>query len=286
VASVREQLRLFLFALRRLTRPRPQAGHAVARTGADLHIRRLSELLLEPLKVPADVELVIVPVSDLQDVPWSALHGAPLCLAPSATFWARSVTSAQDRAHAETGTVVLVAGPDLPGAIAEVESLAAIHPSAALFTPPASTAEVVTGALANADLAHLACHGTLRADNPMFSSLLLSDGPLTLQELYARGLAPHRLILAACESGTHVSYAGNEVLGFVSALLARGTAGILASMANVPDADAVDLMTAVHDRLARGATLARALHGARESLDIGDPATYVNWCIFNAHGAA
>jgi CHAT domain-containing protein len=94
------------------------------------------------------------------------------------------------------------------------------------------------------------------------------------------------LVLAACESGTHVSYAGNEVLGFVSALLARGTAGILASMANVPDVDAVDLMTAVHDRLARGATLARALHGARESQDIGDPATYVNWCIFNAHGAA
>jgi CHAT domain-containing protein len=286
VAPVREQLRMFLFALRRLTRPRPQADHAAVRTSADLHIHRLSELLLEPLKVPADVELVIVPVADLQDVPWSALHGAPVCLAPSATFWARSVAAAQDRAHAETGTVVLVAGPDLPGAIAEVESLAAIHPSAAVFTPPASTAEVVTGALANADLAHLACHGMLRADNPMFSSLLLSDGQLTLQELYARGLAPRRLILAACESGTHVSYAGNEVLGFVSALLARGTAGILASMANVPDVNAVDLMTAVHDRLARGATLARALHGARETQDIDDPASYVNWCIFNAHGAA
>ena len=286
VAPVREQLRPFLFALRRLTRPRPQADHAAARASADLRIHTLSELLLEPLKVPADVELVIVPVPDLQDVPWPALHGAPVCLAPSATFWARSAAAAQARAHAKNGSVVLVAGPDLPGAIAEVESLAAIHPSAALLTPPASTAEVVTGALANADLAHLACHGTLRADNPMFSSLLLSDGPLILQELYARGLAPHRLILAACESGTHISYAGNEVLGFVSALFARGTAGILASTAKVPDVDAVDLMTAVHDRLARGATLARALHGARESQDIREPGAYVNWCTFNAHGAA
>ena len=81
------------------------------------------------------------------------------------------------------------------------------------MAPPESTAERVTGALATADLAHLACHGTLRADNPMFSSLLLSDGPLTVQELYARGLAPHRLILASCESGAHVSYAATRYSG-------------------------------------------------------------------------
>jgi len=126
----------------------------------------------------------------------------------------------------------------------------------------------------------------LRVDNPMFSSLLLSDGPLTVQELYARGLAPHRLILAACESGAAVSYAGDEVLGFVSALLARGTAGILASTAVVPDVEAAGLMTAVHRRLARGDTLARALHSARQTQDTADPGSYVNWCTFSAHGAA
>jgi CHAT domain-containing protein len=152
--------------------------------------------------------------------------------------------------------------------------------------PPASTADRVTGALAGAGLAHLACHGTLRVDNPMFSSLLLSDGPLTVQELYARGLVPHRLILAACESGAQVSYAGDEVLGFVSALLARGTAGILASTAVVPDVEAASLMTAVHRQLARGATLATALHQAREAQDTDDPGNYVNWCTFSAHGAA
>ena len=35
-------------------------------------------------------ELVIVPPAGLQGVPWAALHGGPVCLAPSATFWARS----------------------------------------------------------------------------------------------------------------------------------------------------------------------------------------------------
>jgi len=236
----------------------------------------------------ADAELVIVPVRRLHGVPWSALHGGPVCLAPSATFWDRSAMVAQSRPPMGAGNVrvVLVAGPELPGAAAEVASLAVIHPAAARITPPASTAETVTDALAGADLAHLACHGTLRADNPMFSSLLLSDGPLTVQEIYARGLAPHRLVLASCESGSVVGYAGDEVLGFVSALLARGTGGVLASAAVVPDVEAVDLMTAVHRRLARGATLAHALHEAREAEDTDDPGRYVNWCTFNAHGAA
>ncbi len=286
---VRHQLGALHFALRRLAKPgREAAPQAAARASADLRLRTLRELLIRPLQLPGEPELVIVPVPDLQSVPWAAICTEPVSLAPSATFWARTARAAQDRARARSAdpTIVLVAGPDLPGAFAEVEALARIHPTAIRLMPPTSTADVVAGALNGADLAHLACHGTLRADNPMFSSLLLSDGPLTLQELYARGLAPHRLILAACRSGSQASYAGDEVLGFVTALLARGTAGVLASTAEIPDVAAVGLMTAVHRRLIRGATLARALHEARASHDTRDPGGYVNWCTFNAHGAA
>jgi hypothetical protein len=45
-------------------------------------------------------------------------------------------------------------------------------------------------------------------------------------------------------------------------------------------------MTAVHHRLSRGTTLARALHEAREAADTEDPGSFVNWCTFTAHGAA
>jgi tetratricopeptide (TPR) repeat protein len=288
LGPVREQLRALLFALRRLAQSRPPAQLAAARASADMRLRRLTEILLQPLGLPAGTELVIVPVPDLQGVPWAALHSAPVGLAPSATAWLRSALAAraEDPGGADGKDVALVAGPDLPGAVAEVEALAGIYPSAARITPPASAADEVVDVLAGASLVHLACHGTLRADNPMFSSLLLSDGPLTVQELYARGLAPRRLILAACESGSLVGYPGDEVLGFVSALLARGTAGIIASTSAVPDVEAVDLMTAVHRRLAGGDTLARALHEARRSSGTEDPGNFVNWCTFNAHGAA
>jgi tetratricopeptide (TPR) repeat protein len=284
---VGEQLRALLFALRRLARPGSGGGPAAARASADLRIRRLTELLVAPLGLRGDAELVIIPPPGLDGIPWAALHGDPVCLAPSATFWARTADAVNGQPPPRQGLrVALVAGPGLPGAIEEVEALARLHTGATRIMPPDSTAGAVAGALAGAGLAHLACHGILRTDNPMFSSLVLSDGPMTVQELYTRGLAPPRLVLASCESGSQASYAGDEALGFVGALLARGTVGLLASAAVVPDVPAIGLMNAVHRRLAGGATLARALHEARQSQDTDDPGSFVNWCTFNAHGAA
>ena len=117
----------------------------------------------------------------------------------------------------------------------------------------------MTAALASASLAHVACHGVVRADNPIFSSLLVSDGHLSVHELDRRGIAPHRMILAACESGSEGVFPGNETLGFVSTLLALGTAGLLASSVVVPDWNVVGLMTALHSSLCAGASLPVAL---------------------------
>ena len=105
----------------------------------------------------------------------------------------------------------------------------------------------------------------------MFSSLLLADGPVTVQELHGAGVAPHRLVLASCHSGADVAYVGDEVLGFVSAMLAQGTAGVVASIAAVPDVAAVDLMLELHRGLRDGQTLARALHAARGRIDRRQP---------------
>ncbi len=285
VAAVRDQVRPLLFALRRLAQPGQPRSAQAARRSADLRIARLTELLLDPLRVAPDAELVVVPVGLLHGIPWSALRGAPLSLAPSATFWARSREAARDRSGS-AGRVALVAGPNLPGASAEVAALSTLYPQATVLGPAQSTADAVAPLLHGADLAHLACHGRLRGDNPMFSSLLLSDGPLTLQELETRGITAHRMVLASCKSGADVSFAGDEVLGFVSALLARGTAGIVASIAAIPDVEAVDLMYALHERLVAGRTFAHGLYEARVSVDREAPAAYVNWCTFSAHGAA
>lgn len=271
-----------LFSLRRLTRPGPPAALAAARVGADHGLRRLAELLLAPLGLADDARLVIVPSGALQRVPWSALHPAPVSVAPSASFWARTLR----RRTGADGEVVLVAGPELPGAVDEVGALRRLHAHATVLLPPASTVAAVSDALGGASLAHLACHGRLRADNPTFSSLSLSDGPLTVHELDQRSIAPHRMILAACDSGADVSYEGGEMLGFASALIARGTSGLVTSMVAVPDLEAVPLMRSLHEFALGGAPLAEALHAARGMVDTDHPGAFVNWCALTAFGAA
>jgi tetratricopeptide (TPR) repeat protein len=277
---VREEADLVRFALSRLTRPGPVATTAAARGSAEAGLKRLHDLIVTPLRAPGDVPVVVVSSGSLYDVPWSALWAGPVSVAPSGTSWARTLRPVTDGRTA----VVFVAGPDLPGATEEVTALRALHEQPTVLIPPASTATAVAEALRDADLAHLACHGRLRSDNPTFSALVLSDGSLTLHELDVRGVAPHRLVLASCESATEFAYEGEEVLGFVSALMARGTAGVVASPFVVPDAAAVPLMCLLHEELRRGRTLSEALHLARGNAGPDGHESFVNWCAFTAYG--
>ena len=243
---------------------------------------RLGKALIQPLGISSDAELIVVPVSGLHSLPWAALHSAPVALAPSGSMWARS----RELQPSPSGRIVLAAGPELPGAQREIEQLAGLHDDPVVIGPPESTMAAVAKSLDDAKLAHLACHCYVRSDNPTFSQLLLSDGFLTVHELDLRADVPHRVILAACESGNDVSFEGNEVLGFVSTLMAKGTAGVLASSVIVPDQDLLSLMTAFHSAIGKGQTLAHALHTARASIDPADPKQFVAWCAFNAFGAA
>jgi tetratricopeptide (TPR) repeat protein len=281
--DVRQQLTWLLFGLRRLTRTGvPRAAEAAARRTVDAALAALHERLVAPLRLPPDVPAVVSPVRDLLRVPWAALLDRPTSVVPSAGLWLRSAR----RPAPGTGRVALVAGPELPGALAEVTALAPLYPDPVVLVPPAAGVTEVVRALDGAELAHLACHGLVRDDNPTFTSLLLADGHLTLHELDQVGTPPHRIVLASCRSGQDVGLEGNEPLGFVGTLLARGTAGLVASTVDVPDLASTPLLRLLHAALPGAGTLAAALHEARTALDPTDPAAYVARTAFTAYGAA
>ncbi|MDN5856488.1 MAG: CHAT domain-containing protein, partial [Actinomycetia bacterium] len=269
------------FAMRRMTRPGPAVALDSARASAAHSLDRLAEILVRPLGIDPAAPLVVVPARETHRLPWTALHSGPVSVNPSATLWAATAS----RAGSKDDRVVIVAGPDLPGADQEAAVVGSRHSAPLILTPPESSVEAVLDAIAGADLVHFACHGYLRADNPTFSALEVSDGRLTVHELDLRGIAPRRVVLASCDSAADVSYAGGELLGFVGALLSRGTAGLVASVVAVGDVEAVALMGALHTRLAAGMTTAAALHAARAGVDTSDPRQFVNWCAFTAYGA-
>ncbi|HEX9030870.1 MAG TPA: CHAT domain-containing protein, partial [Streptosporangiaceae bacterium] len=143
----------------------------------------------------------------------------------------------------------------------------------------------VLQALDGADLAHIAAHGTFRADSPLFSSLHLDDGPLTVHDLEGLRRSPYRVILSSCDSAAHVGVGGDELLGLASALAPRGTAGILASVGPVNDQATTELMLVLHQELRRGRSLAEAICAARAGSG-GDPvATATGWSFIAIGGA-
>jgi CHAT domain-containing protein len=188
-----------------------------------------------------------------------SLRYRPVSVAPSAATWMRAAQS-QSPQHRN---VTLILGPGLGTGGAEVPPLAQRHPGATVLGNGTATADRVLAALDGAWLAHIAAHGTFRADNPLFSALQLDDGPLTVHDFERLRRAPYRLILSSCDSGAAAPVGADELLGLVSSLEPMGAAGIAASVVPVNDSAVVPLMLAIHDALLTGATLAQALMIAR-----------------------
>ena len=132
-----------------------------------------------------------------------------------------------------------------------------------------ATADAVLGAMDGASLVHVAAHGTFRADSPLFSALELDDGPLTVYDLERLGRAPHRVVLSSCSSALGGPSGADELLGLVSALVALGSSGVVASVVPVNDPATVPLMVGLHGRLRLGDDLAEALAQARVSAGDG-----------------
>ncbi|MFH8974733.1 CHAT domain-containing protein [Streptomyces sp. NPDC017890] len=139
--------------------------------------------------------------------------------------------------------------------------------------------------LDGAALAHIAAHGTFRADSPLFSSLRMADGPLIVHDFERLDRSPYRIILSCCDTARFASVGADELLGLVTALLPLGTAGVVACSAPVNDAAVVPLMLALHKGLDAGLSLAEALRDARASLP-GDAVHQATGWAFSAFGAA
>jgi tetratricopeptide (TPR) repeat protein len=283
VDEVDRELELLRFALCRMA-----TGH-----GSDVHRRnaahaaeRLQQLLLEPLLDDVgERELVIVPTGKLHALPWATLPacaGRPLSVAPSAALWLRARRRA---AAARPRPPLLVAGPGLEHAHAEVRAIDRLYDEAVTLTGRAASVEAVTAELRGSDRAHLACHGVFRADNPLFSALRLADGPLTVHDVESLGAGPRELVLSACDAGRADVQPGDELMGLTSALLAIGAGAIVASTVEVPDAPTGRLMVRLHERLQGGAGAARALAEARSAVTAGSDAEAVARDAFLCFGA-
>ncbi|MEZ5408502.1 MAG: CHAT domain-containing protein [Acidimicrobiales bacterium] len=263
----------------------------------------LDERLVAKLGLPPRVDVVVVPTGSLQGLPWPALPSLAhrtVTVSPSGCLWVGTGSPSPDlmssgvtgdglgqqfegspdlmlsgvigdglgqQFEGSTGRALLVCGAGLPGGVGEIERLRRIHAGATVLTGEQATVPAVTRAMAEADLVHLAAHGSFRADNPMFSALGLHDGPLTVYDLESLSRAPTTVILPACDAGRASVRHGDELLGTAAALLQVGVRTVIAPVTVVPDARVVPpLMEELHRLIRAGVAPATALVRARQHL--------------------
>lgn len=263
-AMIEREVRFLMTALRRTMLPhRPARLAADAQRSLKQAGMRVGARLLDPLPAVAHAsELVISPPAYLGGIPWGvipATRDRAFTVTPSAASWLEAVGR-----PAGTGPVVLAAGPDLDFAESEVTDLMGIHDRATTLTGPVATVTAVRDALDGARLVHLAAHGEVDDDNPMFSAIRLADGPLMTYDLERLACPPTMVLLAACDS-LHAQTSGEEALNMAVALLHLGTRTVLGAVTALPDEPARSVMHELHRRLAAGDPPAEALRHTRSA---------------------
>lgn len=273
------------FAMQRVGGARaPGRRRDLAARSLEHSLAQLDELLVAPLGLRATGPVVVSPTSVLHDVPWSglpSLRGRGVAVAPSLRLARRPA-----RDDAGQGTVLLE-GPRLAHARAELETLVEVVTDPRSVLGPAATVAAARDTLPGAAVAHLACHGVFRADSPQFSSLELADGPMFVYDLEALPRVPPLIVLSACQTGRSAVHAGDELLGVTASLLAMGARTVVAALADVPDDLSAHLMVAFHRAVADGQGPADALAEARTRLlsATDDPAALLTAAAFLCVGA-
>lgn len=277
IDGVKERIEAISFSLNRLNRDQgSEASRIAAAEMLYMMADELTELLLPPVIAESMRPVIVVPTAALHDVPWGLLPplgGRSVSINPSVSAWARAARAREEREAARNGlrAVGFMAGPGLEFAQLEVEHLAAEYKNPEVFTGADATGAACVGLLGRADLVHIACHGSFRTDNPMFSSLHLADGPLIVHDLERLHRLPETVVLPACSVANTKALQGGSLLGLATAMVTLGACNVIAPLTPINDASSVTVMQRLHQGLVAGVAPAAALAAATMSHDLADP---------------
>ena len=243
---------------------------AEMRMRADRCLERLYDLLVAPVEAHlSNRSIIFSPVGRLHYVPFQALarngsyliENCEISYTPGASVWA----AMQERPERQINSPLLVGFADesIPLAEEEIRRIKAVLPPAKCFIGAKAGVSEFNKASQKCDLIHIACHGHFRAENPMFSSLHLADGWITVHDVCSRRLAVELVTLSACETGLSRISAGEEILGLARGFLTAGAGSLVVSLWSVNDDAASRLMVTFYEALQRGKTIAASLRAAQ-----------------------
>ena len=214
-------------------------------TDTDAERARLRAKLVTPLKLRAR-RVLISPVGDLAYMPFALLMPEKeVTYVPSGTTYRVLRADAIRRGEG----VLALGAPDYSGT--KLAPLPATREEAMAIGDTVLLGKQATPAGLAAALSrkkrwravHLACHGQVHHERPLFSSLALTGGSLSILEVYRRKIPADLVVLSACETAQGELYIVEGVVGFVRAFMLAGAPRVIVSLWKVDDDATRALMT-------------------------------------------
>ena len=131
---------------------------------------------------------------------------------------------------------------------------------------------------------HYTGHARFRHDNPFYSSLELSDGPLFAADFRLKRTQVGLVTLAACRTGSQTVLPGEESTGLVRSLLEMGARNVVGSHWNVADRSTAVWMNKFYENILAGCRVGQAVRQAGLYTRETYPSAY-DWAAFSVYGA-
>ncbi len=268
-ADVRKLHFLFETAVRGRSEGPVRTGTAVESLLSSLHsslVAPFGGLLRTPrLIVLADGVFVEVPFGALGSTsnPLGRQYDLRLIVDPGQVTWRSPEPSDWiTRSHA----VFSVSSPTLPSADDEAKEIAGLFPRARLYSGEAATCDVLRRELMEANgLVHIATHASRSSENPLFSRMLMYDGPFFPFDLFGTGVRAQLTTLSGCQTAAPGLNYGNS-FSLARAFYQAGSRYVLASLWPVSDSLTRVFMVELYRSLQRGKNVPQAYTAAVDTI--------------------
>jgi tetratricopeptide (TPR) repeat protein len=235
------------------------------------YLQRLHEWLLGPLAPAQQTRRLIFLVDGVfAQIPYPALvDGAGNWLKDR--FDIRVIVNPDDLASDRTAHLrmddkqcaVFAAGTaEMPMVETEGVRIAGIFPHVRRYAGDQATGSALKVELANADgFVHIAAHAARSSENPLFSQILLSDGPFFPFDLFGMGIKAQLVSLSGCQTAAPGIYYGNS-FSLAKIFYQGGARFVLASLWPVSDKVSMVFMVEFYHALHEAADIAAAYAAA------------------------
>lgn len=243
----------------------------------------LYRILIEPILNDLDAgrAVVIVPDDVLGALCFPALvspasqryliEDFTLMTSPSASVLARTIENGRAKPGGKTPSLLGLSHPEfdyrlhpslkpLPETEREIESAMSLYPVRLHLSRERATKRLLLPRIGAFEIAHLATHSLINERNPLLSSIVLSVGApedmkpessgdenLRAYEIFGIKAPRTRLvILSSCRSGVNAGLGRGGFGGLAQAFFSAGVPAVLASLWEVDDESAAELMKSFH----------------------------------------